>query len=348
MQEGPLLSVCIPAYNRAGVLGVLFESILNQDFEDYEIVITEDASPEREQIKSVVKDYSRKNSGRIRYIENTENLGYDGNLRNIINQSAGKYCFFMGNDDLMCPNALRKVASAVTRYDDIGVVLRSYAAFDGSPDNIVQEFRYFDSEKFFPSGAKSISTIYRRSVVIPGMVLHRETAIRYNTDRFDGILLYQLYLVANILTEKNGIFLPDILVLYRNGGIPYFGNAEKESEHFVPEEHTPESSLHFIQGMLDIASYVEKTRGVAIFEAILKDIGNYSLPILGIQSNKSFPVFFKYWLGLARMGFWKNSLFHIYFILLLALGQQRLDQLVTLIKNRLGYTPTIGNIYRGA
>jgi glycosyltransferase involved in cell wall biosynthesis len=167
----PLISVCIPAYNRAEVLPELLDSIFSQDFDDFEIVICEDCSPQRAQIAEVVGRYSIIRPSLIRYFENSENLGYDGNIRNLIEKSQGEYCLFMGNDDLMCEGALRKVADAVSRYQNIGVLLRSYAAFDGSPTNIVQTFRYFDRELFFPAGAETISTIYRRSVVIPGMVI---------------------------------------------------------------------------------------------------------------------------------------------------------------------------------
>lgn len=347
MTDSPQISVCIPAYNRASVLGELLDSILQQDFDDYEIVICEDCSPEREAIALVAQAYMQRNPGRIRYIENKKNLGYDGNLRNIIEQASGTYCLFMGNDDLMCPGTMAKVSSAVSRYDDVGVLLRSYAAFDGTPDNVVQEFRYFDSERFFPAGPQSISTVYRRSVVIPGMVLHRETAMKYATDLFDGILLYQLYLVANILAEKNAVFLPDILVLYRNGGIPFFGNAEAERGKFVPTEHTPESSLHFMQGMLDIAAYVEESRNVKIYKAILWDMGNYSLPFIGIQRNKGIPVFCRYWFGLAKMGLWRVPMFYVYFLLLLLLGTRNVEVFILYIKKRLGYTPSIGSFYKG-
>lgn len=340
----PLLSVCIPAYNRPEVLPALLDSILGQDFDDYDVVICEDKSPMRRDIAEVVDSYSRKYPGRIAYFENEKNLGYDANLRNLIAKATGQYCLFMGNDDLMCPGALTAVAGAVRRHPDVGVVLRSYASFDGTPDNIAQVFRYFDKEIFFPAGAETIATIYRRSVVIPGMVINREAAIELSTDRFDGSLLYQLYLVANILVTKNAVFLPDILVLYRNGGVPDFGNSEKEKGKFVPTEQTPASSVYFMQGMLEIASDTEKVRGVSIYRPILSDIGNYSYPILSIQARRPFLVFVKYGLALAKLGLWRYPLFHLYFWALLIVGPRQLDKLIIYLKSRLGHTPRFGSV----
>ena len=194
IKSQPKISVCIPAYNRAAVLPELLESILTQDFSDFEIVINEDGSPERSEIRAVVEHYSVQFPGILKYFENEHNLGYDANLRSLIDRSNGEYCMFMGNDDLMCPGALKIVVGAIARHPQIGVFLRSFAAFDDTPNNIVQTFRYFDREIFFPAGARSISTFYKRSVVIPGVTLHREAAQQFATERFDGTLLYQIYL----------------------------------------------------------------------------------------------------------------------------------------------------------
>jgi glycosyltransferase involved in cell wall biosynthesis len=347
MAANPRISVCIPAYNRASVLPQLLDSICAQDYGDFEIVICEDCSPQRSEIARIAADYASRYPGSIRYVENERNLGYDGNLRRLVACAAGAYCVFMGNDDLLCPGALSAIAAAIARHPDIGVVLRSYAAFDGDPSHIVQEFRYFDRELFFPPGADSIGTVFRRSVVISGMVVHRAAAAAVATDRFDGILLYQLYLVARILVHHGCVYLPQILALYRNGGIPDFGNAEAERGKFVPREHTPESSLHFMRGMLEIARYVEAADGVAICERIVRDLGNYSYPILAIQHDKPLGVFWRYYRTLGGLGFDRALLFHAYFLALVVLGPRAIERIVKFIKTKLGYTPAIGDIYRG-
>lgn len=343
----PLFSVCIPAYNRANVLPALLESILVQDFDDFEVVVNEDGSPERSAIREIVKRYSASYPERIRYFENDRNLGFDANLRSLVERSKGEYCVFMGNDDLMCTGALATVAGAIRRHPQIGVVVRSYASFDGTPENINQIFRYFPDERFFTAGPDTISTVYRRSVVIPGMVIHRDAAHRHATAEFDGTLLYQLYLVANILVEMNAVFLPQIIVLYRNGGVPDFGNAEAERGKFVPADRTPASSLQFMRGMLDIARAVELNRGVPVYRRIVSDIANYSYPILAVQASKPLNIFVSYWWSLARMGFGRAPLFHLYFASLVLLGAKRSDALITMIKRRVGHTPNLGALFGG-
>ena len=344
MNSRPLLTVCIPAYNRAGLLKPLLDSILSQNFDDYEVLICEDGSPERAAIAGVVQRLQEKHPGRIRYEENSSNLGYDGNIRRLVERAIGQYCVFMGNDDLMCVGALKAIAAAIQSKSDCGVVVRSYATFDTNPEQLKQVYRYFPDEHVLPAGAQAIFTAYRRSVVIPGMVIKRDAALAVATDHFDGTLLYQLYLVGMILANHSVIFVPQIIALRRDGTPPDFGNSASEQGKFVPHDQTPASSIHFMQGMLAIAKYVEEATQLNVFESIRSDIGNYSYPILSIQGKRPLVVFAKYGIALANLGLWRYPLFHLYFISLLVLGPEKSDSIIKMIKKHLGHTPRFGAV----
>lgn len=343
----PLISVCIPAYNRAALLPTLLDSILSQGFTNYEIVICEDASPERAQIHAVAEQYAAAHLGRIAYHENPVNLGYDGNLRRLIELARGEYVLFMGNDDLLATGALAAVSAAVRAHPKVGVVLRSYDAFLDDPDQPLQTFRYFDGEGFFPAGAHTIVTFFRRCVFISGMVLRRDSALRHATRRFDGTLLYQQHLVGQILAAENGVYLPQILSHHRLGGTPDFGNSAAEQGKFVPRQQTSESSVQFMRGMLQIAADLERTLGMPLFKPILRDIGNYAYPILSIQAGGSRRTLLRYARDLARLGLWRVPLFHVYAFGLLLLGRRTCDALIAAIKKRLGRAPVLGQVYTG-
>lgn len=299
MSNRPLFTVCIPAYNRAALLAPLLDSILCQAFKDYEILVCEDGSPERSDIAAVVRSYQQV-GGQIRYEENADNLGYDGNIRRLVERAQGQYCVFMGNDDLLCENALQVIADAIGRQADCGVVVRSYASFEQSPHTLKQTFRYYPEELVIPAGASAIFTAFRRSVVISGMVIHRDSAQAFSSKRFDGTLLYQLYLVGMVLAKRSVVFVPQIIALRRDGTPPDFGNSASERGKFVPRDQTPDSSVHFMKGMLDIALYVEESSRLPVFPLIRSDIGNYSYPILSIQAMRSFAVFLRYGWQLKR------------------------------------------------
>ena len=343
----PLISVCIPAYNRANVLPQLLESIVTQHAVAFEVVICEDMSPQRESIREIVAGFSEQYPGLIHYFENEENLGYDANLRRLIEKASGDYCLFMGNDDLMCAGALETVSSALQRYPGTGAVLRSYALIDDDSNQSSQVFRYFPEERFFPAGAPTLITFFKRMVVLPGIVLHRESCQKYATSRFDGTLLYQLYLVGRILAEKNGVFLPQVIVLYRTGGVPDFGVSSAEQGKFVPTQQTPASSLHFMQGMLEIARALERDTGLSLYESIQRDLSNYSYPFIAIQRKQSLKVFVRYCLNLARLGFGRYPMFYVYVVSLLILGERLSSEIMGLIKRLVGHTPVLGRVYQG-
>jgi glycosyltransferase involved in cell wall biosynthesis len=171
ISDHSLITVCIPAYNRAKLLAPLLESIFSQAFDDFDVLICEDGSPEREAIAVVVRRFQQLYPGRIQYEENPANLGYDGNIRRLTELASGRYCLFMGNDDLLCEGALASIAASIAAHPECGVVVRSYASFEGDPAHHKQVFRYFPQEYVLPAGVQAVATAYRRSVVISGMAL---------------------------------------------------------------------------------------------------------------------------------------------------------------------------------
>lgn len=343
----PLISVCIPAYNRAALLSALLDSILGQDYDDFDVIIAEDSSPERSEISIRAIEYEKRFGGKIQYFENETTLGYDGNLRRLLELASGEYVLFMGNDDLLAPGALNAVAHAVKERRDLGVVLRSYSSFNDNPDKPVQIFRYFAEDRFFPPGPDAVVTVFRRCVFISGMVFKRNSALAYGTEKFDGTLLYQQHLAGRILAKEPGLYLNRIICYHRLGGVPDFGSSVAEKARFVPKQQTPESSVHFMQGMLAIASSFDGPIGSDVSRRILRDIGNYSYPILSIQADRSFGVFASYIWHLSMLGFWRVPLFHVYAFGLLVFGRKGCDRLISYIKKTMGRAPMLGGVYAG-
>jgi abequosyltransferase len=339
----PLFSICIPAYNRAHLLPALLDSIAAQEFDDYEVVVAEDASRERPEIRAVAERYGRGAlAERLRYVENATNLGYDANFRSMLRHARGEYCFIMGNDDLLCAGALATAADAVRRHPGVGLVLRSFASFVGDPSNVVRVSRYFPDERLVAPGPDAVVTFYRRLVVMSGIVLHRDEALAYETDRFDGTLFYQQHVAANILMRRPGLFLPQVLVLYRLGGVPEFGTNERERGRFVPGAHPPSTDLNMLRGLLTIAREFDAAHGTRVHPAVLRDFANYSYPTLAKQAHLPLAEFARFYRDLARLGFWRSPYFHAYAAALAALGARRTDAVVNRLRSWLGHTPQLG------
>jgi abequosyltransferase len=338
-----LFSVCIPAYNRAHHLTPLLESIFAQSFRDFEVVICEDMSRERAQIAGIVREFQSRYPGMLRYFENTENLGYDGNLRNLVARAAGEFCFFMGNDDIMCVGALENAASVIRRYPNVGLVLKSYGWFDETPDQVNQEIRWFNEEKQFSAGIPAICFAFRRSGVLAGYIVHRDSAAEVATAKFDGTLYYQMHLTANVLIHKTAVCTPKVLILCR-GGRPEFGNSAKERGKFVPGRYTPQARLNMISGALSIIRDLKETKGIDVVENVIQDYANYFYPYIKDQLTLPLGEFYRLYRGYGRMGFAKYPLFHLYFVMAYLLGERRFDALTAAVRKHLGHTPRLGSL----
>lgn len=338
----PTFSICIPAYNRARHLPGLLDSVFSQEFADFNVVICEDRSPERAQIAEIVRQYSQAHPGQIFYNENDTNLGYDGNIRQLVEKANGQFCFFMGNDDLMCPGALAAAADVIRRNPDVGLVLKSYAWFDYTPENINQEVRYFKQEQRFEAGRKAITVCYRRSGVISGYIVRRDPAFAAATSKFDGTLYYQMHLTANVLAEAPAVFTPQVLVLCRNGEPPEFGNSSKEKGKYVPGGYTPQARLNMVKGSLSIIKDFKTARGIDVVVDVQRDYADYFYVYIKDQLELPLRKFFSLYWAYGRMGFFRYPMFHLYCLLAYALGERRFDLLTKKIRERLGHSPQFG------
>jgi abequosyltransferase len=340
-----LFSVCIPAYNRTEHLRPLLDSIFAQDFRDFEILICEDLSRERPQIAAIVGEYQSRYPGMLRYLENEENLGYDGNIRKLVREGTGQFCFFMGNDDIMCAGALENAASVIDRYPNVGLVMKSYGWFDETPDKVNQEIRWFTEEKEFPAGIPAIRFAFRRSGVLAGYIVHRDSANEAATAKFDGTLYYQMHLTANILINKTAVCTPKVLILCRGNGQPEFGNSAKEKGKFIPGSYTPQARLNMIGGALSIIRDLKQTKNIDVVEDVIHDYANYFYPYIKDQLNLPLRDYYHLYRAYGRMGFARYPIYHLYFVLAYLLGERRFDALTAFIRGHLGRSPRIGKVY---
>lgn len=340
--QRPLLSVCIPAYNRASLLPAVLDSVVAQDFDDWECVIAEDLSPEREAIRAVVDRYAAAHPGKFRLHLNAENLGYDRNFRNLVRLARGQYLFFLGNDDFVATSAFSAVAAGLARHGDVGAILRAYTFFEGDPSNTVQVNRYYPSERVFAPGRGAILACFRRFVSVSGVVFNRDAAQAAASDAWDGTLFYQQWLVGAVLAERPLLYLPDILAHFRRGGTPEFGNAAAEQGRFTPGVQPLDTHLKLVEGLFAIAEGVERHTGLAgIAAEIRADFARYSYHTLKVFALRSRGELWDAYRAFGRLGFNRSLWFHAWFIALMLVGVPGLEALIQLLRRLIGHTPNL-------
>lgn len=115
--ERPLLTIGIPTFNCGLFLPDTIASIHRQDFQQYEIVIVDNASTdETEEIVAALSD------PRIRYFRNDSNIGSRKNHNRCLEEARGVYFKFVGADDVLLDGILSSQLSLLQQHPDLSLV----------------------------------------------------------------------------------------------------------------------------------------------------------------------------------------------------------------------------------
>ncbi|WP_430412202.1 glycosyltransferase family 2 protein [Kordia sp.] len=118
----PLFSVIIPLYNKAIYIQETIESVLQQRFTDYEIIVVNDASTdESARIVSTISD------ARISLIENEKNLGLSATRNVGISNAKGSIIALLDADDMWLPNFLETIKNLHDSFPEASIYGTDYA-----------------------------------------------------------------------------------------------------------------------------------------------------------------------------------------------------------------------------
>lgn len=121
-ERGASLTVVIPTWNRAGMVTDALDSVLSQSFEDFVVLVADNASTD---------DTTRVIAGctdpRVRYVRRPENLGWLGNFNASLAEVTTPFVTILNDDDLMRPGALERAVAVLERDPSIAF---THAAID--------------------------------------------------------------------------------------------------------------------------------------------------------------------------------------------------------------------------
>jgi glycosyltransferase involved in cell wall biosynthesis len=129
----PEVSVCLTAFNRAGKIGKTIESVLEQEFGNFELVISDNAS--EDSTEDVCRAYEKQDK-RIRYYRNDSNLGMPGNLNAGLRRCGAPLVANLHDGDIYRRDLLRKWKDALDRNPDTAFAFCQLSNIDGSSRGI--------------------------------------------------------------------------------------------------------------------------------------------------------------------------------------------------------------------
>jgi glycosyltransferase involved in cell wall biosynthesis len=161
MNLPPKISVLMPAYNAEKYIKEAIESILNQTFVDFELLIINDGSTDNTE-----KEILSFTDGRIIYVKNETNLGLANSLNKGIKLAKGKYIARMDSDDISLPSRLEVQVDFLDKYEDIALCSTGLQMF-GANDKLITgraDFEEIKIDLLFSSAIGHASSMFRKDV----------------------------------------------------------------------------------------------------------------------------------------------------------------------------------------
>lgn len=328
-----MITFGIPSFNRARYLAPLVESIYATNLSSFEILIVEDNSPERAEIREQALGLKKRlddGTRTIRYVENEENKGYDKNLKEILRHAAGEVVVFIGNDDLTKAGDLNTYVDEIEAHPEADVFLRGYSTFDDlngeiSSTQIVRASRMADRNN-------DLDTVYRFSAIISGFAVRKTFANKFEIDTFDGGLFYQIYLALAALTFSKVFVSATRPVQCRRDIPPEFGASSNEPG-FVTGSYKAEARIRMIESQLEIAEYFARHHDADFMHRYRHAMSRNIAPHLGeLQSNKwrDMPTLYLY---MVRKGIGRNVRSLVIFAILLLFSKTQAARIFNHVSN---------------
>lgn len=134
--NSPLVSVVIPAYNQAEFLAEAIQSVLNQTYQNFEIIVVNDASTDdTDEVMAKFTD------ARLNYIVHEQNRRLSAARNTGINASKGGILFLLDADDLFHPDKLRAHVEFLEKRPDVGVSYNARFELNHSSNTIREMWR---------------------------------------------------------------------------------------------------------------------------------------------------------------------------------------------------------------
>ena len=166
------VSIIIPAYNVASFIGETLESVFAQTYQDFEVIVVNDGSPDTEELERVLHPYL----DRISYIKQ-ENRGASVARNTGVEAARGEFIAFLDADDLWLPSCLEQQMSFL-RTHPVDLVCGDAVVFD---DFAEDEQTYFQA---LLSGDDELGTVTfsglirgEQSLITSGVVARRQSLI---------------------------------------------------------------------------------------------------------------------------------------------------------------------------
>lgn len=175
-KELPLVSILVPNYNYAHYLETCFESILNQTYENIEVIFRDNAS--EDDSYEIALKYQKKMRKKNLYMScglNRRNLGSAKNTGICFSESEGEYVIYLSSDDAMEPTYIEKCVHIMENHQNVGMVMVHRKAINEYGE-ITEEPPFYSKNCIIPKESQA-AVFMMAGIAVPSQVLMRRRTL---------------------------------------------------------------------------------------------------------------------------------------------------------------------------
>jgi len=221
--NNPKVSVCMPNYNFGHLIGEAIQSVLEQTFPDFELIIVDDASTDDS--VAVIKRFSDE---RIRFYQNEVNIGRVKNINKSLSLASGDYVTILPSDCTCLPDSLEKRVAVLDTDTGIGVACGGIDVMD-EKSRILSTHYPFQHSHVISGEDEFKKLIFGNQIPVITAMVRREcySSLGLFNEAVTGAADFEMWLRI-CLNDYHVAFIPDVLARDREhpGDIaPYFSQS---------------------------------------------------------------------------------------------------------------------------
>lgn len=214
--ENPKIDILIATYNGGEFIKEQLESIINQTYTNWLVIIRDDDSIDN--TKEIIRSYKKKYPGKIRIInDNNRNLGVVKNFSCLLSQSSSEYIMFCDQDDVWLPDKIEKTLIKMLKIEkqnkNVPILVHTDLKVTDEKLNIISD-SFYSYQKLNPYN-KSLSRLLIQNNVTGCTVMINKLLRDASLPFPEKIIIHDWYLA--IIASYKGIieYIPEPTLLYR-------------------------------------------------------------------------------------------------------------------------------------
>jgi abequosyltransferase len=226
------LSICIPTYNFGNYIGETLRCFIGQLMPGIEIVVLDGGSTDN--TRDIVCRYQQECSSLFYYKQNFKG-GIDKDIARVVSLARGEYCWLMSSDDLIRPDALRRVFSEIQSGNDIYLCNKTECDFNMKPVCARYNLKKSVKDRLFNLHDSSELRNYLNLSISIGAFFSYMSSIIFKKSRWDevpdrecvyGTCYAHAYTLLSLIQHNCTLkYIREPLVLWRGGNDSFCNNS---------------------------------------------------------------------------------------------------------------------------